>query len=444
MADEAGRSSAHPAVHGDAAARLAGELRRTPPWLDDMSRARMERDLVAAWRARGAAKVSLPAPRRPRSARRLWQAGSLAAAVAAGVVLGHWALDGRSQGDGRQPVARFELLVDGVTVQSGHLAEGQTLEAGKRGHIEVSLGASRLDIARESRVRFERLNDDEVRLSLVSGGVDVAFHPVRRGEQQLSVSTRAAQVHVVGTRFSVHVDGRGDTRVDVSEGVVRVVPRAGGQARTLRAGESVLMPVDAGDASERAVREAMEAGLAARQEPPLDEGEPVAGEPLAGAVPLDGLDMDFTEAEVAEASAVSEAGPGRASHAHVLDAARRMLRQGKHTVARDRLRALASPPAPVRVRVEALTLIAESFTAQGYIPRAADTYRQAAYVAPGHPAGHNALFALARLLERYTLDQQAAVSAYQRYLRQAPQGALASQARAALCRLGEAGGCSAK
>jgi len=434
MADEANRSSEHPALHGDAAERLAGELRRTPPWLDEMSRARMERSLVETWRARGAAKVSMPAPRaaRPPAARWLF-AGALAASAAAGVLFSLWALDdSRSVSGPRLPVAQFELLVDGMTLQSGNLAEGQTLEAGKRGHIEVSLGASRLDIARESRVRFERLSADDVRVSLVSGSLDVAFHPERPGEQHLSVSTRAAQVQVVGTRFSVHVDGRGDTRVEVSEGVVRVQPRAVGQERLLRVGESVLVPVDAGDESEQAVREAMEAGLAAAAAPAPGEaaaGEPLPLEPETG---FDGLDMDFTEAEVAEESAP---GVPRASHENVLEAARRMLRQGKHSAARDRLRALAASPAPVRVRVEALTLIAESYTAQGYIPRAADTYRQAAYIAPGHAAGHNALFALARLHERYTLDRQAAVSAYQRYLRQASQGALAPQARDALCRL---------
>jgi hypothetical protein len=434
MADEeANRSSAHPALQGNAAERLAGELKRSPPWLDDMSRARMERSLLEAWRARGAAKVSLPVARAAARPTGRWLvAGAVAISAAAGAVFGLVALDSRPEQGTPLPVAQFELLVDGTTVQSGNLAEGQTLEAGKRGHIEVSLGASRLDIARESRVRFERLSPDDVRLSLVGGSLDVAFHPERPGEQRLSVSTRAAQVRVVGTRFSVHVDGRGDTRVEVSEGVVRVVPRSVGPERLLRAGDSVFVPVDGGDDSEQAVRAAMEERLAA-----VAEAAPVEPAVLEPA-PLEGLDMDFSEAE---AAGVSAPGTSRTSHESVLDAARRMLRQGKHSAARDRLRALAASPAPVRVRVEALTLIAESYTAQGYIPRAADTYRQAAYIAPGHAAGHNALFALARLLERYTLDRQAAVSAYQRYLRQAPQGALASQARDALCRLEQAAFC---
>ncbi|HEX4351644.1 MAG TPA: tetratricopeptide repeat protein, partial [Polyangiales bacterium] len=92
-------------------------------------------------------------------------------------------------------------------------------------------------------------------------------------------------------------------------------------------------------------------------------------------------------------------------------------------------------------RVEALVLIAESFTAQGPIPRAIDAYREAVTIAPHHPAGHNALFALARLLERYTDDRSAAGSAYREYLERAPKGALVGQARDALCRLGDATMC---
>jgi hypothetical protein len=62
-------------------------------------------------------------------------------------------------------------------------------------------------------------------------------------------------------------------------------------------------------------------------------------------------------------------------------------------------------------------------------------------MAPADPAGHNARFALGRLLERYAHDESGAASAYRRYLERAPQGALAAQARQALCRLGDASYC---
>jgi cytochrome c-type biogenesis protein CcmH/NrfG len=95
----------------------------------------------------------------------------------------------------------------------------------------------------------------------------------------------------------------------------------------------------------------------------------------------------------------------------------------------------------MHLRVEALTLIAESYTVQGDIPHAAAAYKRADELAPSNPAGHNALFALGRLLERNAHDGPGAAAAYRRYLERAPQGALSSQARQALCRLGDASYC---
>ncbi len=119
-----------------------------------------------------------------------------------------------------------------------------------------------------------------------------------------------------------------------------------------------------------------------------------------------------------------------------LDQARALLRDGRHPAARGKLRALlAAGGAPQRVRVEALTLIAESHTAQGDMRRAVEAYEQAAEIGVRTPSGDNAQFALARLLERFTQDRDAAAGAYARYLERAPDGALATQARAALCRL---------
>ena len=125
-----------------------------------------------------------------------------------------------------------------------------------------------------------------------------------------------------------------------------------------------------------------------------------------------------------------------------LESARGLILQGRHAAARERLQKLAKRETQsTSVRVEALVLIAESYTAQGQIGRAADTYRDAIRIAPQHPAGYNALFALARLNERYTDDRSAAGAVYREYLQRAPHGALAAQAREALCRLGDAASC---
>jgi TolA-binding protein len=119
-----------------------------------------------------------------------------------------------------------------------------------------------------------------------------------------------------------------------------------------------------------------------------------------------------------------------------------LLLQGRHSAARERLLKLAKKETlPTSTRVEALVLTAESYTAQGQIARATETYRDAVNIAPHHPAGYNALFALARLSERYTDDRSAAGAVYREYLERAPKGALAAQAREALCRLGDAASC---
>ena len=113
----------------------------------------------------------------------------------------------------------------------------------------------------------------------------------------------------------------------------------------------------------------------------------------------------------------------------------KLLRKREHVAARARLRGLADSSIAVRFRVEALTLMAESYTAEGDVQRAAQAYRSAAELSRNEPAGHNARFALARLLERHAHDETAAAAAYMSYLDHAPRGALAAQARQALCRL---------
>jgi TolA-binding protein len=403
--------------------QLAAILRDEDLSVDEFARARLERNLVDAWRTRGARAVPLQ-PSRPHS-RSLW-AVSLAASAAFGAMFALYVFRERQPVVGAlaEVPARFDLVIDDGSVQSGYLSEGQVLESGQRGRVEVALDQSRVDVAPASRVRFERMARDELRLALMKGRVEVAFHPERKGEQHMSIETRSARVLVVGTQFTVEVDEQGDTKVAVTEGVVQVVPRSEGETMFVRAGEHVEVPIQARQERERAVREGIERSL---------------NEATAGSTESK---PDQTYAEPRTREERRQRWAGDESPDNRLESARSLLLQGKHAAARERLHRLARKNTlPTSTRVEALVLIAESYTAQGQIARATDTYREAINLAPHHPAGYNALFALARLIERYTDDRSSAGSVYREYLERAPHGVLAPQAKEALCRLGDASSC---
>jgi TolA-binding protein len=395
--------------------------------------------MVQAWRTHAAAKVQLPRARRPstgvRLARSSWALSLAASALAGGLFALYLGTD-----PSPTPVpvgsGRFELRIGDAAMQSGAVAEGQVLESGHHGRIDVDLGSARVLMGFGTRLRFDRMSEHELRLSLQKGRVDVDFHPVQKGTQRMVVESLAARVTVVGTRFSVEVDALGNTEVTVTEGVVEVAPRSGAEPRRVAAGERFEVRADDGDDSERAVRSAIEQQL----------GEVIvtafagdgAADGTAGAQ-SDTFDMEFELEDEGSVASLQDAANQHA--ARRLTAARKLLRQGRHQQARDRLRDVADGSSATRYRVEALTLMAESFTAQGDIPRATEVYARADQIAPHHPAGHNARFALARLLERYARDDAAAMRAYRSYLERAPSGALASQARQALCRLGDAKSC---
>jgi TolA-binding protein len=425
----------HTPTHGANWERVAWAMRQQdqePQPLDDVARARMERNLVDAWRSRGARSVAMrsPSANRPHFSRSVW-ISSLAASAAFGAIFAFWVLRDRAEVAMSTPAevpARFDLVIDDGSVQSGYLTEGQMLESGQHGRVEVALEQSRVDVAPDSRVRFERLGKNELRLSLTKGRVDVAYHPERRGEQHMSIETRSASVIVVGTQFAVEVDGQGNTTVRVTEGVVQVVPRSAGETRFVRAGEQVEVPIQAARDRERAVREGIESRL--RAEPTSEQADATAPPETSPAGLSEG------HAPRRQHCAQESSTDGR------LESARALILQGRHAAARERLQKLGKRETlPTSQRVEALVLMAESFTAQGQIGRAADTYREAVRIAPAHPAGYNALFALARLNERYTDDRSTAGAVYREYLQRAPNGALAAQAREALCRLGDAASC---
>lgn len=407
------------------AAQLAETLRAQPEGLDEVTRARMERSLVQAWRTRPAAHVPLPARKPERTGTSLattWGA-SLAIAAAAGAIVAYFgaSLDFTSTAANNEG-AHFELRIGDSAVQRGSIAEGQVLESGELGDIEVDLGDARVAMGQSSRVRFDRLTEAEMRINLVNGRVDVAFHPRHRGEQQLIIDTRAAHVVVVGTRFSVIADAVGNTEVLVYEGVVEVSPQFGGKAERVAAGGSTYVRADEGDAYERAVRAAIEEKIDTLA-PDAEVATAAAGQDVAA-------DVETAAVEPEHAKLSFDAIERR------LDQARALLREGRHPAARAKLRGISERGVELRYRVEALTLLAESHTAQGDVRKATEAYQLASDVGARTPQGDNAQFALARLLERFTRDRAAATRAYERYLDRAPNGALAAQARAALCRLG--------
>lgn len=417
-----------PVVDG-AAGRLAQTLRReAEDGVDEISQARLERSLYEAWRAGAVAEDPARKARagRRRRARATWGA-SVAVAAAAGALIAFGVLDEPALAPYASG-AHYELRMGDGGMQRGTVHPGETLKAGPLGHVDVELGYSRVEIARSSAVRFDRMSAKTLQMSVVEGRIDVDFHPPAKGVQTLAVQTRAARVLVVGTRFSVEVDARGDTSVVVAEGIVEVVPRAGGETRRVAAGESVSVLVDPGDAVERAVRDALTDELA---EPDLD---------------LSGVD-ELVEPVAPQNTPLAEEPPRpsarelRLRSERLLTSAREQLRAGKHQPARRALLGVAQGDAHAGVRAEAHTLLAESFTAQGDIPGALAAYRDAARVGSSLPVGHNAVFALARVLERYQQDRDGARAAFEQYLQRAPRGALASQARAGLCRLGDSASC---
>ncbi|MEM9192915.1 MAG: FecR domain-containing protein [Myxococcota bacterium] len=486
--------------------RLAEALRKEPPKLDDIARARVERALLSeAARVRSESDLDpeslaeLPAEvlrelppampdRAPVESRRVPKeaasggpasrgrlvpygvaAGVLAAAAAVLAVV--WSGDGPATNDGAAGIAEaaasFEVFDGGVRASQGELREGQRIdtEVGQRVEVRVGAAASplaRVGVAPESRVRFVGLHDDSIALRLEQGAVDVEFHPVRQGEQRFTVDTSSARVEVVGTVFRVEVDGLGATTVRVQDGLVRVTPTAtGGTVRVVGAGEEttvgaevVALEPESGSAGSVAQdEETLEE--AATEEGEVGETSEADGSPPAGSQrsdigprePSARGDRDEGGARPADTEGIGErAAPddpllieGLSVDAR-FDLARALERSGEGARARHVLYGIARAPVSSAHRVNAWTLVAESWANDRDYRQAAEAYRRASRAGGQSLAGLNALYALARLRGQMG-DRSAAVVAYQRYLEAAPEGPHAPLARDALCRLGEVGFC---
>ena len=416
---------------------LARALRDAPPELDDIRRARIERNLLEEAAVGHAVRAERPG-------RRGLAVGVVGAFAVAAVALLAWA-PWRTEAPASQLV-RFEALRDGVPVRTGTFAEGESLQTAADQLLRVRFGGTvegepntLVELEPSTRVHFATVLGDARELELERGHVRVEFHPHRRGEETLAIRTPSARIEVVGTIFEVEVDELRGTRVSVSEGAVRVIPLGEGHGETsiVRAGESRSV----GHVERAAAQEQSE--LAARSYPE-DEDEPSAREPAARA-PIDPAELDDAEdAEDAEQVDALEHGQESAPELSVdarFDLAARYLEQGRYAAARHELRAIARSNGPRISRARAWTEIAQIYEAEREPGQAAEAYRRAANVGRGTTIGTNALFALGRMRASLS-DAEAAKVAYRRYLDEAPDGPLARQARRALCRLGDSAQCS--
>lgn len=438
------RHQAPPSDGGGMAARIAAELREARGELDEFSIARMERAMIQQWRARAARVEPLAGSRRRWFGRELLFGAALLGATVFGTLLGIYVLsDEERQVTGlASEAAQFEMRLADGAVQRGLVSEGQTLESGRHGHVQVDIGRSRVEVAPQSMVRFDRIEARALQLTVIEGRIEAQFNPDHGQGRSMVIETRAARVLVVGTRFSVAVDGRGNTTVEVTEGAVEVVPRRGGRRRSLAAGQRTEVVYDIGGATEQAVNDVLSAPA------PLQERADVSLELYSGesevffAQPGTGRAPELEAMHPPPLSAATTPFYPVMSSERRLEQAREWIQKGRHRAARRRLRGLSRDSSVSRpVRAEALVLMAESYKAQGYVPRASDAYRAAAAMAPQHPTGHGAVFALAQLLENQAQDPGGAQAAYLQYLRRAPRGAQVVAAREALCRLGAADHC---
>lgn len=463
------------------ARQLADELRETPPVLDDLARARMEKAILAAPRT--------VVVERPRPSRRPFVAGVGAGlAVAAAALVTWWAMvPGR---EASAPTAGFETFVGDQSIRSGSFAEGEVVTTDAEQHVRAHFAERRVEvaIAPRSRARFVRLDGPELAVALDRGAVRVEFHPERRGERALAIETPLARVEVVGTVFEVEVDSD-HTHVRVREGIVRVVPREGAE-RFVHAGEAMdVRPLRGPEHAEvgpieRASVERTgevpgwelgtdvdpELGVVPFGEPFAELGadEPLgpssrtsatsarASEALEGtaleATPLEAaaLEAAATEATAMEATSEAEAtteadvaaeptGRARRPLAEDLrfELAMRFVDRGSFDEARHVLHAIVRTSGSRAHRARAWMDIALTHSREGDVRQASEAYRRAAQVGRGTDAGANALFALGQMRLQLGEDELAR-AAFRDYLDAAPAGPLADRARRTLCqRLGE-------
>jgi len=288
----------------------------------------------------------------------------------------------------------------------------------------VRFAQSRIDVTPETRARFARLRAEDVRIALDAGRVDVAFHPLRRGAEHLTIETPSARVEVVGTEFTVELDAAGATTVRVSEGVVRVVPLDGTATRLVRAGMRTRVLV--------AVALPPATGALALVDAPRTSGAvapvfmPVVSEMPASpsnigrrlAAPVPPPDVQSGVPSLMPATVESQ-----------FAAASRLYVGGQLEEAAEALLPIAHDMhVPGAVRREASNLLGDIYKGWRRLDDAAVEYDRACSL-----GGDESCYSLGGVAETLGQNDRARV-AYRTYLRRAPDGALALQARARLCR----------
>jgi hypothetical protein len=225
--------------------RIAETLRQDPhAGLDDLRRARMERQFLEAARARAGQALAAVAPQAerrsagPGSVGRGRVVGAIGLGVALAAAAAAW-LALRPSEAPRYAVhgAAAAGSAGGIegTIQAGtELA----LASGESASVELfDLG---VEVSERSRLRVEAVSLSDVRVALGTGEARFAFHPRDRGHQHVAISTPSARIEIVGTELTVRVDERG-TSVEVHEGVVRVIPTSG-EVELVHAGSAVTVP----------------------------------------------------------------------------------------------------------------------------------------------------------------------------------------------------------
>jgi outer membrane protein assembly factor BamD (BamD/ComL family) len=370
-----------------------------------------------------------------RTARARWIAGiAAAAAVAAGIALWIAASTTHDEAESAAPeMAEREgapAATDDEREDVSAVAEAQPSAPGQgRQLIEVD-DVTKLWIEEGSAVRVERLEERLARFRLDAGRVVAEVGPHPDG-YRFTVVTPSGEVEAKGTIFAVEVRPGADERARVMRGVVEVRTRAveGGEesiAFLVRAGESGRVgdseaaPL-ASDEMERDV--CLLRGCAVSGEPvEVASNDPrvLAAEGCESATGARGAPSDQDQTTGSTAKQAAKGKPGKAVPA-VASAANKG--SGGSVGARP------SQASPDDWEVETLVSLALSQRKAGMYPMAAETYRKLIREHGNTGAARNALVSLGQL-ELVELGRpKQALTLFERYLGQAPNGLLAEEAR---------------
>lgn len=375
---------------------VADALRNETPELDDIARARMERELLTAVRAGKRSYRGSPS--------RAFALGVAVTLAAAAVFV--WLRSNQSPVDDAVALS-FVSTRNGATVERGEIRQGGSVHTQTNETTAIRIRESEFTLAENSELQFEHVAVNRIAMALTSGTLSVAFHPRHRGEEHLSIQTPNARVEVIGTVFTVSLEPSGATRVRVQEGVVRVT-ESGHESALVRGGNEIRV-----------------GGVAVAVAP--------VARPASTETPAPSVETPAPAPETPHAPA--PAGESAASRLARVEA---MVSEGRVAEAHAELERMHSAPAPRAVTANVWNLLGDLDQGSRHYELAATEYAHAAEL-----GANDAYWSLARVRDRYLHDPSGAIPAYESYLRVAPHGAEASLARARLCELSVTEHCSA-